>query len=314
MFQGMEYVYEIYKEGSFSKAAKKLYVSQPSLSATVKRIEKKVGYPIFDRSKKPLELTECGERYIKTVEQIMSAKTEFANFLNDWGDLKLGKLAIGGGSLFLAYALPSLIKEFGRKFPGIQVELVEESTGRLEEFLQNGRLDFVLDNNSMDEELFDRLALKEEHLLLAVPKSFAVNDRLESYQIPADTIRKGTYLDESVKAVPLKEFEEEPFILLKQENDTRERAMMICKENRFSPNIVFELDQQMTSYNITTSGMGISFISDTLIARMPANPNVVYYKLKGKNTKRNIYFYWKRGRYVSRPMEEFLRIVMKKYA
>lgn len=48
MFQGMEYVYEVYKERSFSKAAANLFISQPSLSANVKRIEKKIGYPIFD--------------------------------------------------------------------------------------------------------------------------------------------------------------------------------------------------------------------------------------------------------------------------
>ena len=57
MFQGMEYVYEVYKERSFSKAAANLFISQPSLSANVKRIEKKIGYPIFDRSTKPLGLT-----------------------------------------------------------------------------------------------------------------------------------------------------------------------------------------------------------------------------------------------------------------
>ena len=56
MFQGMEYVYEVYKERSFSKAAANLFISQPSLSANVKRIEKKIGYPIFDRSTKPLGL------------------------------------------------------------------------------------------------------------------------------------------------------------------------------------------------------------------------------------------------------------------
>ena len=60
MFQGMEYVYEVYLEKSFSKAAEKLFISQPSLSANVKRVEHHIGYPIFDRSTKPLSLTECG--------------------------------------------------------------------------------------------------------------------------------------------------------------------------------------------------------------------------------------------------------------
>ena len=54
MFQGMEYIYTVYQEKSFSKAARKLFISQPSLSATVKRVEEHIGYPIFDRSTKPL--------------------------------------------------------------------------------------------------------------------------------------------------------------------------------------------------------------------------------------------------------------------
>ena len=67
MFKGMEYVYEVYREHSFSKAAQNLYVSQPSLSATIKRIENRIGFPIFDRSTTPIRLTECGEEYIKAV-------------------------------------------------------------------------------------------------------------------------------------------------------------------------------------------------------------------------------------------------------
>lgn len=313
MFQGMEYVYEIYKEKSFSKAAKKLYISQPSLSATVKRIENKVGYPLFDRGKKPLELTECGMQYIRTVEQIMAAKAEFSNFVNDFGDLKLGRLSIGGGSLFLSCVLPSVIREFCKQYPSIQVELIEESTGKLEEYLQSGAVDFILDNSKMDEESFERIALKEEHLILVVPKSFAVNEKLKEYQISPEIIADGSYLKEEIKDVPIKAFESEPFILLKQENDTRERAIHLFKDSKFKPNVVFELDQQMTAFNVACSGVGISFISDTLIARMPYNPNVVYYKLKGKNTARQIYFYWKKGRYVSHAMNEFLKIVKKKY-
>ena len=88
MFQGMEYVYQVYLEKSFSKAAEKLFISQPSLSANVKRVEQHIGYPIFDRSTKPLSLTECGAQYIKAIEKIKSIQNEFDGFVNDWGDLK----------------------------------------------------------------------------------------------------------------------------------------------------------------------------------------------------------------------------------
>ena len=108
MFQGMEYVYEVYLEKSFSKAAEKLFISQPSLSANVKRVEHHIGYPIFDRSTKPLSLTECGVQYIKAVEKIKSIQNEFEGFANDWGDLKKGTLTLGSRSAWLKKPLPIL--------------------------------------------------------------------------------------------------------------------------------------------------------------------------------------------------------------
>lgn len=308
MFQGMEYVYEVYKEKSFSKAAQKLFISQPYLSAAVKRIEKRVGYPIFDRSTKPLGLTECGEKYIRSVERILSIENEFSDFVNDWWDLKSGSLTLGGSSLYSSWVLPALMGEFSHLYPAVKLVLVEESTGKLEELLQRGGVDLVMDNSSLDQNIFEQSVFREEYLLLAVPRKLAVNGRLGSFQLSAEAVRRGDFLAPGMPAVPLDAFQGEPFILLKPENDTRKRGIELCQSYGFEPKVVFELDQQMTSYNITCSGMGISFISDTLISRVPPNPEVVYYKLGGENSRRKLYFYWKRGRYFSRAMDELLKI------
>ena len=135
MFQGMEYVYEVYKERSFSKAAANLFISQPSLSANVKRIEKKIGYPIFDRSTKPLGLTECGQHYIDAVEHIMQVENGFHDFVNDWSNLKTGQLILGGSSFFSSWVLPPLIGEFSRKYPLVKPLLLEENTATLAQYL-----------------------------------------------------------------------------------------------------------------------------------------------------------------------------------
>lgn len=307
MFQGMDYVYEVYKTRSFSKAAKNLFISQPSLSATIKRIEQKIGYPIFDRSTKPLGVTEFGEQYIHSVEQILGIEKDFENYINDYGELKSGKLTLGGTNLFSSFVLPPLISKFGQMYPNIKVELIEESTSKLIEFLQNGTVDFVLDNSNLDPDIFEKSVYLKEHLLLAVPRHFSVNEPLKDYQISIEQIKDGSYLNSSVEIVDLKCFSKVPFVLLKQENDTRARAMKICEEQYFSPKVILELDQQMTSYNITCSGMGISFISDTLITRVSAHSDVLYYKLKEGNTGRDVSFYWKRGRYMSLAMKKFLQ-------
>lgn len=172
MFQGMNYVYEVYKEKSFSKAAKNLYISQPSLSANVRRVENKIGYPIFNRNTSPLTLTECGERYIQSVEEILAIENSFSSFVNDLGGLKTGHLTLGGSSLFSSCVLPHLIGDFTRRFPLVKINLIEESTARLEELLLSGVLDLAIDNYPFNEAVFGRRLFHEEHLILAVPRAF----------------------------------------------------------------------------------------------------------------------------------------------
>jgi len=309
MFQGMRYVYEVYKERSFSKAAANLFVSQPALSATVIRTEKRIGYPIFDRSAKPLGLTQCGQRYIAAVEEILAAEKGFTDYINDWENLQTGKLILGGSSFFSSWVFPPLIAEFTRCYPKITVAVREENTVALTKRLQEGSVDFILDNCELDSKVFDHFVLEEESILLAVPRTMLVNDRLKEYQVSVEAVKSGAFFKENMPAVPMEAFQSAPFVLLKEENDTGRRAMDICQENQFQPKVLLELDQQMTAYNATCAGMGISFIGDMLISRVPYNPDVVYYKLEGKHCRRKVCFYWKRGRYFSRAMEEFLNLV-----
>ena len=79
MFDGKEYVYEVYEEKSFSKAAQKLYISQPALSTAIKKVEKKLGRPIFDRSTNPISLTPSGEIYIEAIEKLFALEQNTLN-------------------------------------------------------------------------------------------------------------------------------------------------------------------------------------------------------------------------------------------
>ena len=148
----------------------------------------------------------------------------------------------------------------------------------------------------------------QRSFLLAVPSSFAVNRAAAAYRLPGEHIRHGAHLTDGIPCVPLALFKDEPFVFLKPENDTRQRQMALCLQGGFTPRVVLELDQQVTAYNLTDSGMGISFISDTLVRSVPPHPNVTYYKLSGPLSQRRIWIYQKRGRYVSRAMEAFLDI------
>ncbi|WP_124058378.1 LysR family transcriptional regulator [Vaginisenegalia massiliensis] len=307
MFTGLEYIYAVYKAASFSKAAEELHISQPSLSANVKRVEKRLGYDIFDRTTKPISLTEFGQEYMKTAERLLDLENSFEEFVSDYSGLNAGKLRLGGSSFFSALILPKIMAKFHKLYPKVSLMLLEETTHNLEVALQEGQIDLMLDNSELDENVFERAKFAEDYLLLAVPKSFAINQKLASYQLTHWDIREQTWLSEQVEPVPLVYFKDEHFVLLNKDNDTGQRAYNLCQQAYFKPKVMIEVEQQLTAYHIVSLGMGISFLGNALVSRIAKTNEVIYYKLAGPDVERSIYFYWKRDRYKTKAMEYFIQ-------
>ena len=309
MFVWKKYVYEVYKERSFTKAAQNLYISQPSLSARIKKIEEIIGEPLFDRSTTPLQLTEVGKVYIEAAEEITQIEQRVENYINDLAGLKTGNLAVGASTLFAAYVVPSLITQFNQKFPDVHIQLIEGNTAELEEMLGSNAQDFVIDNYHYDSILYNKELYCEENILLAVPKHFAVNEELGMYQLSYKNIKNKNYLNQKYPAVPLGRFADLPFIMLTQGNDTRTRGDRLCRNVGFKPNIVLEFNQQSTAYMASSTQLGATFISDILVSQLPTFENLVYYKLDGEEAKRKVFFYYKTHKYKTRVMEEFIRMM-----
>lgn len=308
MFKGKEYIYEVYKEKSFSKAAQNLYVSQPALSASIKKIEKRLGCCIFDRSSNPVQLTEAGTEYVKSVEKIMDIENRFENYLSNLNQLKTGRLSIGASNVFASFILPAIITKFTNQYPSIKVNLVEANSAHLEDQLFSGALDFVIDNYPLNELIYEKHLFCSECLILAVPQKFASNSLAQEYQLSIDDIRQGMHLKPTTKPVPLSLFTQDPFICLRAGNDTRMRTDKIFQEQGITPKIILELDQLATAYNVSCYGMAITIISDTLAQKANDSSNMLYYKINSTHTCRNVFFYNKQNKYITKAMEEFIKI------
>lgn len=309
MFHEIRYVYEVYRERSFSKAAQKLYISQPSLSAMVKRAEQRIGSPIFDRSTSPIGLTQVGLEYIRSAEQMMEIEDGFRQYLSDAGQLLTGSLAIGGTTLFTSYILPPLISAFSARYPAVEIRVHEAHTAFLEKELNDGTLDLIAENYTFDPGIYGREPFCSEHLLLTVPADRLVNDTAAGYRLSAEDIRNGRHLHDDIKAVSLELFRGEPFLLLKEGNDTRLRADKFFASAHIKPNTRLLLDQQITAYNLSCYGMGSAFISDTLVKHVPPVKSVWFYKIDESISKREICFYYKRSRYLTNVVREFIKTV-----
>ena len=308
MFKGKEYIYEVYKEKSFSKAAQNLYISQPALSAAIKKIENRLGCCIFDRSSNPVQLTESGTEYIKSIEKIMDIENRFENYLSNLNQLKTGRLSIGASNVFASFILPAIITKFTNKYPDIKINLVEANSAHLEDQLFSGALDFVIDNYPLNETIYEKHLFCRECLILTVPQIFSSNSLALEYQLTIDDIRQGTHLNPGTKSVPLPLFAHDPFIFLRAGNDTRMRADKIVQENGITPKIILELDQLATAYNVACYGMGITIISDTLAQKANYDSTMLYYKINSTHTCRDVFFYNKKNKYITKAMEEFIKI------
>lgn len=308
MFRNKEYVLAIVREGSFSKAAEKLYVSQPSLSATIRRIEQKLTVPLFDRTSTPITLTEAGYEYVKHANEIERMEHDLERFISDRINLTAGEIKIGGSSLFSSFMLPRMIAEFNKKYPHVQIQIFENNTKNLMRGLAAGDLDLVIDNMDMKSEAFFYTPFASERLLLAVPDGLAIPSDLDAFALRASDVVAGKHLKEEY-AVELKSFIAQPFVLLNSENDTGKRADFLFKKHLLTPNVLFRLDQQITAYNISSSGLGISFVSDTLVKNMELGSSMRYFRLSDLETERNIYFYQKKNRYHSLACLKFMEYI-----
>ena len=115
MFQKYKYVLAVYREGSFTGAAQKLFISQPSLSVAIRSVEREIGAPLFERSGSGAVPTEMGEAYIAAARKMLAAEAEFEKQRLDIQGLQTGKLVVGGSNYLVS--CPGSSRSFAAAIP-----------------------------------------------------------------------------------------------------------------------------------------------------------------------------------------------------
>ncbi len=308
MFKKLDYVYTLYKEKSFTRAAEKLFISQPSLSAAIKNIEEEIGAPLFERRGVGVRPTEIGEEYIAAAQRIMNIKEEFLNRVNDIYSLNAGHITVGGTNYLSSYVLPKIITRFSELYPNVEVSLVEANSRTLGELIKKEEIDIVID--SFDETLVDYegYPLANERILLCVPSDFKINIGLEEYAISPDSVYNGDFEALSKKPVPIEIFKDESFILLKSGNDMLSRAQFIFEKGGIVPKVSFSVDQLNISYFLAESGIGLCFATDTLFRFGKFRNKVTLYNIGDGHSSRTLYVAYKKNKYCTKAMSRFIDV------
>lgn len=300
---GAVYIYEVYKEKSFSKAAQKLYVSQPALSAAIQREEARWGCAFFDRSRAPVELTEAGRRYVEAVERMMREQRALEEYFDGFLSERRRTLNIGAPAFFCTYVLPELVKKFGEEHLGATVNIIEAGVDDLANCIQSEAIDLCIAVEEWPANAYKSAAIGEEEIVLAVPRAFPANRRLADFRVGAENL-DGLTVESGAPKVSIAEFADVPFLLLKKGNDMRERALEIFRRARVAPKVIMTLDQLMTSYHMAAAGIGAAFVRAELMKYVDGG--LCYYRLDDEHTVRKINLICKKSRKLPGVVEEFI--------
>ena len=315
MFRYMDQAYAVYQAGSFTKAAKQLCISQPALSATIKKLEDRLGYPIFDRSSKTLALTDIGQRYIRAAEQILQIRQNMEQEIDDLVQLRRGSVILGGTTFIISEVLPVVLKAFGKTYSDIEVKIQVEPSTVLYEKLEQGAVDIAIDNALSQDPEHTYLPLFREHILIGIPSENPINQKLTAFQLDPEAMQQPDCDYSTLPKLDVSLLAQEEFILLKSGNKMRQIAHNIFLESGVSPKIRFEFDRLTTSISFGESGFGICFLTDTILKYSGPCKNLILYQPDTRFADRNLYLMYKKNKYLNaatRTFVDFLQETFKK--
>lgn len=294
-YRQLNYILKIAEEKNISSAAKKLYISQPSLSQLLSTVEKKIGSPIFDRSSSPLSLTYIGELYIKAARNILGISKQFYKQVDDVLHLREGTISIGCSPFRSTYLLSRFIPYFQKNYPDIKLELCENTTICLEELAQNDKTDVSISLLPIDKNIFSYEKLFEERLLLAVPPKHSIC--IKHKLIPGDFLNP--------PLINLSELNYTPFILMERGQKLHHTLLNLCHDANFIPQIKLITQSMETAQALAGAGIGAALLPHTLVQSLQSNPAPCYLKLSSRPTRKAIII-WRKNRYLSKAAQKFI--------
>jgi len=278
----LRYVCAIAETGSFSRAAERCQVAQPSLSQQVLKLEKDLGARLFDRLGRSIRLTEAGRAFLPHARSILGQMETARSSVADKSIDVRGSAAVGVIPTIAPYLMPRYTAAFARKYPEAKLRIVEDTTPVLVENLRDLSIDLAILALPLRQRDLQLFPLRTEPL-------FAV--------LPRDHPRAGA------ESLALKDLRGESFVMLRDGHCFRDLSIAACTRARVTPRIAFESGQFSSLFGMVAAGVGISLVPEMAIDR---NAGCRFVRLGDPRATRTIVAAVLRGRSFNRVQQAFL--------
>src|ERR1700678_1211282 len=278
----LRYVCAVADTGTFSRAAERCKITQPSLSQQVLKLEEELGTKLFDRLGRSIRLTEAGRAFIPHARAILEhMDVARSSVAEKHADLN-GSVTVGVIPTIAPYLMPSYTAGFTKKFPDAKLRIIEETTSVLIEGLRDLSIDAAI------------LALPLRHKDLEL---FPIRTE------PLFAVLKKNHPRASAHSLSLKELRGEPFVMLRDGHCFRDLSINTCARARVTPKIAFESGQFSSLLGMVAAGVGVSLVPEMAIDR---NVACRYVRLSDPQATRTIVTAVLRGRSFNRVQQAFL--------
>ena len=292
-------IISIAEEGSISKAAEKLFVTQSALNQQLLKLERELGVELFVRTGRGVIPTYAGRVYLKAAQKMVDIRDETYKMLHDISNVKRGEISIAYTPERGSRMFSSIYPEFHQAYPEITFRIYEARIKRMEQLLERRQVSIALMGyTGKPNPLFEYNYLSKEYIVLALPASHPL------------AYLAGERSWETLPRIDLRLLEHEYFILMTHETLVRYMCDDAFQAAGFTPKCLFESTSTMTVVNMVRSQVGAAFFPQSYVE--PDAP-MVYFSLGDE-------FSWVlsaatyKGAYLNRAERDFLTLYQKHFA
>ncbi len=275
------------EEGSFTRAAVRLHVSQSAVSRQLQLLESELGGPLLHRSVKGVTLTAEGELLLRTANRIHRDIREAVWEISETQKLKRGQLRIAGGGTVCLYVLPQLLKRFRAQHKDVDLLVKTGSTSAVLQLLRNHQLDLaLLTLPIVGTDLEVRSAIREELVVVTAPKHPLTQQHVIDAQSLAD----------------------HPLVLFEPGSNTRILVDQFFAEEQMPMNVAMETESVEIIKAMVASGLGIALVPYVAIAADMRSKRFAWARIRGQRLYREQGWVYLKSDHVPRPILEVLRV------
>ena len=294
----LKYFIVLAEELNFRKASQRLFISEQTLSACIKNLEKELNVTLFERRPRT-RLTLAGESLLQHSKEILQINKHLFAELAVLSEHATYTLQIGANQIVASSYVPYIWQCFTSKFPNVRLSVTEDSTQRLDELLRKGQIDLYIGINASNRNDTIKIDLMNEFLCCIYSDAFLKNASQQQKEALKDP---SGYFD-------LLNIEHFPLITQSPVNHIRQTLENFFIKYSLHPNIIFESNKHSTLYRFCSIGTGISILYPMGLY----NKNIVNFEnlhvlpLRNKLPPSKISLVYRKEAYLSQPILSFIQ-------